>query len=115
MIVNIHKRHLGRLIEETLITLDILMCHPTMQEVRGWYKGNRPMIDLWVNGKNHLNMAFTENTVHVKFHSDAGHVELHVAKHADQAILVRMRKDAAAIETLMAALRLYSTRKFELK
>jgi len=115
MILNTDKLHLVKLVEETLAHLDVLLCRPTLEEVRTWYRGLRPMIEIWLNGENSLNAAFTCNTVHVKFHYDAGHVELHVAPRANQKIKDRLVLEAAAIETLMAQLRLYSTRKAELE
>jgi hypothetical protein len=114
MIEDTNKRHLGRLVEETLIALDILLCQPTLKQVRAWHAGLRPMTDRWVDKNSHWNATLTNNAVHVKFHADSGHVELHVVKRANKEIKDRLKKEAAAIETLMAALRLYSTRRDEL-
>lgn len=110
----IDKIHLVRLVEETLAQLDIVLCHPTLDVVRGWYRGHRPMIESWVDGKTNLNMTFTNPTVHVKFHQDAGHVELYVLRYASDDVKHRQIVEAATIETLMAQLRLYSTRRDEI-
>lgn len=107
--------HLQRLTEETLVHLDLLLSGSDLTLTRDWYIGRRKALGAWLSGDlDEFVVPLTFGHGTVVFHKTAGDVELKLSKHITQAGRDRMAQMAADIETALATLRLYSTRRGEL-
>jgi hypothetical protein len=117
MIEKLELRHLGRLVEETCMTLDLVLCHSTLDEARVNAGVNRSDIAYFVNTGTFLTYNLgsdSDAVVHVSEDGDAC-----ITVNADEdpipdEVKQRMRDNAAALETHLSMLRLYATRIKEL-